>query len=61
MSVTTSLTPVLSPRRGGNVHRVLENTCDWIGRTLIRKPVNVNAKILSPGERTQVRAVVHHS
>ena len=61
MSVTTSLTPALSPRRGRNVRRVLGNTSDWIGRTAIRRPENVIAEILSPGERTQVRAVVHPS
>lgn len=37
-----------------------ENTRDWIGTEVVRQPENVNAEILSPGERTQVKAVVQH-
>ena len=58
MRVTTSLTPALSPRRGRTVHRVSGNPRDWIDRTIIRQSGNVAAEILSPGERTQVRASV---
>ncbi len=58
MSVTSSLTPALSPRRGRTVRRVFGNTCDWIGRRTFGKTENVTAEILSPGERTQVRADV---
>ena len=61
MSVTTSLTPDLSPRRGRIVRRVWENTCTGICRTIIHESESVIAEILSPGERTQVRASVLHS
>ena len=61
MSIYSSLTPTLSPRRGRTVRRVFGNTCAGIGRRMVRKPENVAAEILSPGERTQVRAVVKHS
>ena len=64
MSELTSLTRHVrcrcSPRRGRNCSRVFGNIHGWIGRTVIRKTENVIAEILSPGERTQVRAVVHH-
>ena len=56
MSATTSLTPALSPRRGRNICRVLENTSGGIGRTVRRIMENMIRKILSSGERTQVRA-----
>jgi hypothetical protein len=36
-SMTSALTPALSPRRGRIVRRSFENLYDWIGRTLIRK------------------------
>jgi hypothetical protein len=58
MSVTTSLTPALSPRRGRILRRVLGNSCDGIDRTDLRKTEIMNAEILSPGERIQVRAGV---
>ncbi len=60
MRVTTSLTPTRSPRRGRTVRRVFGNTRDWIGTEVIRRPENGIAEILSPEERTQVRAVVPH-
>ena len=60
MSELTSLTPALSPRRGRTVRRVFENTRDWIDRIVIRKPETVMAHLLSPGERIEVRAVIHH-
>ena len=37
MSVTTSLTPALSPRRGRILRRVSGNTCDGICQTIIHK------------------------
>jgi hypothetical protein len=61
MSVTTSLTPAPSPRRGRTIHRVCGNIGDGIDRAVVRKTEIVIAKILSPGERTQVRASVKHS
>ena len=60
MSELTSLTPALSPRRGRNIRRVFGNIHDWIGRMVCRKPEIVMACLLSPGERIEVRAVVHH-
>jgi hypothetical protein len=49
MSATTSLTPALSPRRGRNIRRVLENTSGGIGRTVCRIMENMDGKIFSPG------------
>ncbi len=46
MRVLSSLTPALSPRSGRTVRRVRGNASSGIG------------KILSPGERTEVRAAV---
>jgi hypothetical protein len=60
MSATTSLTPALSPRRGRDVPRVFGNTSGGIGRKVCRTTENMIGKILSPGERTQVRADVKH-
>ena len=51
--------PQLRWRRGRHVRRVFGNTGDWISRTVIHQPENVLAGILSPGERTQVRAGVN--
>jgi hypothetical protein len=42
------------------IRRPLENSRDWICRTVNRITETVIAKILSPGERTQVRASVKH-
>ena len=41
------------------MRRVFGNTGDWISRTVIHQPENVLSGILSPGERTQVRAGVN--
>jgi hypothetical protein len=39
-------------QKGITLPRVLENTRNWIGRTVVRKPENGNAEILSGGEGT---------
>jgi hypothetical protein len=43
-------------RRGGTVRCVCGNTSGGIGRTTKQVTENVTGEILSPGERTQVRA-----
>jgi hypothetical protein len=51
----------LSPRRGGRVRRVFGNTSGGIGRMVSRITESMTGKILSPGERTQVRADVNNT
>ena len=46
------------PRRGRIVRRLLENSRDWICRTVFRQPETVRRVVLSWGERKQVRAGV---
>src|ERR1035441_8396502 len=55
---TSSLIPAFSSRRRRIVRRPLENPRAGIGRTVNQITEAVIAKILSPGERTQVRAGV---
>ena len=48
---TPALTPALSPRRGGIILRLLENSCNRIGRTVIRK-IGISQRLFPlPGER----------
>ena len=58
VSAASSLTPTLSPRRGRNVRRVFGNTSDGIGDVDGQATESMIGKILSPGERIQVRAGV---
>jgi hypothetical protein len=46
------------PKRGRIFLCAFGNTRAGIGRTVIRKTETVNAQILSPGQRIQVRAGV---
>ena len=50
--------PALSPRSGSDAPSVMGNIGGGTGRTIIRKTKSVIGEILSPGERTQVRAGV---
>jgi hypothetical protein len=42
--VTSSLIPAFSPRRRRIVRRLLENSCDWIDRPVIRK-IGINQQL----------------
>jgi hypothetical protein len=58
VSLTTSSPNPLLQGEGFDVPRVLGKIQRGIGQTIIRASETVAAKILSPGERTQVRASV---
>ena len=55
-ALTTVLTPALSSRRGRIVRRLLEMSCDWIGRMVIRKIEIARGLFLLLGEKVRMRA-----
>jgi len=58
MVLTTVLTLALSSRRGRNIRRVFEMSCDGIGRMIFHPPETALRHVLSLGRGKQVREVV---